>query len=209
MSNNKAGNKTDKNALPEREWSHRIRAEDITFEPRTLSLSPNEEQKHAIARRLDLVSLESLTAEITARRVDGGYIVVVEGSFKAVVTQECVVSFKPTSRNVEGELDAYYTNPEDAVPFTAAKNKLKQKQEPGESPILEEWDDPEHMEGGTIDLGDLVVQFLSLNLEDFPHAEGVEHEEGDEPEMLRQPSDIRKNPFAALQYWKDEDGNPE
>lgn len=199
--------KTDKNALPDREWSHRIGAEDITFEPLTLSLSPDDKQKKAIAERLDLISLDSLTAEITAQRINGGHIVLVEGSFSADVTQECVVSFEPAHKHVEGEFDGYYTNPEDAVAFTAAKNRLKQKQEQGETPMMEEWDDPEHMEGGTIDLGELVVQFLSLNLEDFPHAEGVLHEEGDEPEMLRQPSEVRKNPFAALQYWKDEEGN--
>lgn len=191
--------------LPEREWTHRLSADEITFSPTEKTVRADAASRKQVAERLDLISIEDLKADLVCQRISGGHIVKVSGTLNADVTQKCVVSLKPVQQHVCEDFEAYYTNQDEAVSFSAASKRLKQKNDQGEIEVMEEWEDPEDMEEGTIDLGELVVQHLSLGLEPFPHAQGEEFEEGDEPEMLRQPSDIRKNPFAALQYWK-EDG---
>jgi hypothetical protein len=70
-------------------------------------------------------------------------------------------------------------------------------------PLLDEQDDPEPITDGKIDLGELVSQFLSLSINPFPHAPGVElpeEQEGDGP--VRMSAGNAPNPFAALKDWK-------
>lgn len=198
-------NKKDTTSLPEREWTYRIHADSVTFSSKQVELKADNSQKQDIARRLDLEAVEALSATLSLSRIDGGHIIKVEGELNANVRQKCVVTLEVLEKNVHETFDAYYTNPEDAVPFAAASKKLKQKKEREESPIMAEWEDPEYMEDGTIDLGELVVQYLSLGLNPFPHSDQAQFDEGDEGEVLRQPSEIRKNPFAALQYWNEEE----
>lgn len=197
--------KMDTHNAQQQEWTYRIEGKDIDTQPKKISLAPEKDEKDKIAERLDLKALEDLEVNLSLQRVGGGNIVKVEGVLNADVIQQCVVSLEPVKKTVQKEFDAYYTNPEEAVPFSSASKKLKMRDEHDEVPMMDEWEDPEWMDDGAIDLGELVVQHLSLGLEDFPKKEGQHFEEGDEAEMLRQPSDTRRNPFAALQYWKNED----
>lgn len=199
--------KTNKNILPDREWNYPAAGKDISFEPEHVSIFASKQECAAICERLDLIDLKSLSAELDLQRINGGHIVQVLGTFNAQVTQECVVTLDKVDKEVHGQVEGYYSNPEEAVSFVAASRKMKQKGEKGETRVLEEWEDPEHMEGGMIDLGELVVQHLSLALETFPHKPGISYEEGDEHEELRKASDLRRNPFAALQYWSDKNNN--
>ena len=71
----------------------------------------------------------------------------------------------------------------------------------GETPIINEQEDPEKIIGGKIDLGEVVTQHLSLAIDPYPHKEGVKYEYGDdEPEKV--PEAFKNNPFAALKDWK-------
>ena len=195
--------------LPEHEWTQRVEVDDIDFQPSKWSISPDAEQRGAIALRLGIPALQSLKSRLTAHRIDGGHIIKVEGVFNAKLVQNCVVSGAEIKQTITAEFEAYYSDPRDAVPFTAASRRLKQKKEIGaakmaESKIMEEWEDPETTEQGTIDLGELSVQYLSLHLDPFPHAPGQALEDSDEGNDLRKASDIRRNPFAALQYWNED-----
>jgi len=73
-------------------------------------------------------------------------------------------------------------------------------------PNISEEDIPEPMFNGRIDIGELAAQHLSLALDPYPHAEGVEFEgfgEADEDEDGDDPDEPEKpNPFAALERLK-------
>ena len=189
--------------LPDREWSFPIVAEEIPASWKSYTLSPSEPESKAIAKRLDLISLDALEADVRVERK--GHVVEVEGKFKAKVTQRCVVTLEPLKAELEDSFEAWYADHEQVVSFKKAQHESMNKKEMMDLPMLEENEDPEPIEDGKIDLGELVVQYLSLSVEPYPHKEGVEYE-NQEPEVKRpQRETLRPNPFAALKNWRPKD----
>ncbi len=189
--------------LPEREWSFPIPAEDIPASWKSYALTPTTEQSKAIAKRLDLISLDALDADVRVERK--GHVVEVEGKFKAKVTQKCVVTLEPLEAELEDSFEAWFADQEQVVSFKKAQHEALNKKEMMDLPMLEENEDPEPIEDGHIDLGELVVQYLSLSVNPYPHKEGVEYE-NKEPEHKRpQRETLRPNPFAALKNWRPKD----
>ena len=68
--------------------------------------------------------------------------------------------------------------------------------------MIDEKDDPEPIVDGLIDIGELVTQHLSLQLDPFPHKEGEHFETGDES-FVQRPNEERQNPFAGLKALKE------
>lgn len=183
----------------EQEWPYLVEVEEIQSGT-TLKISPDEEQREALVRRLGVLDLTDLSASITLD-FEGG-VVHASGQVRAEVTQECVVSMEPVKTTVEDEFEAWFADPGQAVSLAKARHEKLYGKGGAEVPILEEQDDPEPIVDGMIDLGELATQFLSLAIPPYPHAEGVEYEVGDD-DPAAQPSGIRKNPFAALKDWKE------
>jgi hypothetical protein len=67
--------------------------------------------------------------------------------------------------------------------------------------MLEEYEDPEPLVDGKVDVGELASQYLSLAIDPYPHAPGVEPV-GEDPEIELKRD--KENPFAALQALKKE-----
>ncbi len=191
------------------EWSHVIEADEIGQDPMSMTITPDEHQKMALKDRLGVTDILRLDAKINITREQGGYIVRISGTIHADVFQDCVITLEPVKKKVREEFESFFADRTQAVTFVAASKRLKYKNNDDELPIMDEKDDPEPIENGSIDLGELITQHLSLALDPYPHGEGVFYENGDEGESLRQPSELRKNPFAALQYWQtDTDQEP-
>lgn len=135
-------------------------------------------EREALARRLGLLALDRLEAEVTAKPLANGRLVRVEGRLSADLVQECVVSLAPVPAQLAETFTAFFgeeeasADPSDEVdvPFDA--------------------DLPEPIEDGTVDLGELVAQHLSLALDPYPRAPGARFEA---PAAEGTPS-----PFAAL-----------
>jgi uncharacterized metal-binding protein YceD (DUF177 family) len=135
--------------------------------------------------------------------MDGSPAYHVSGKFNALVVQECVVTLEPVETSLSEPVEGYFADKEKAVSFAAAKRAREGSKNQGEVEILEESDDPEPLHNGMIDLGELVVQHLSLALPPYPHKEGVTYEMGDERFALDEKSPLKKNPFEALKDWKE------
>jgi uncharacterized metal-binding protein YceD (DUF177 family) len=103
---------------------------------------------------------------------------------------------------IEDEFEAWFADPQSFVSFTKAKNEKTSKTPEGEVHVVDEKDDPEPIINGKIDVGDLVVQHLSLALPQYPRAHGVSWNNDDEPEVSTPGAEKRPNPFAALKDWK-------
>ena len=182
------------------EWSHLVNADEIDESVSAFEISPDEEEAQALTRRLDVKALENVTAKLNLQRQ--GQVIYVQGRAQAKIIQSCVVSLDPVETQLEEEFEAWFADPEQAVSISKARRERELKKGNSEVPMLEESDDPEPIIEGQIDLGELVVQYLSLGINPYPHAEGVEYQN---PELDEQgePSEHRKNPFAALKDWKD------
>lgn len=182
------------------EWSFPVEAEKISDKPYVVSIKPTADEKKRLAQRLNIKSLESLSAEITFNRQPGKMSVHAAGAFEAEVKQDCVVSGKPVITQINEKFDAWFADKSKTVPFARARQDKMMEKGNLEMPILDEAEDPEPIVDGIIDAGELVTQFLSLSINPYPHAEGVHYEHGDESE--KGPSLKLDNPFAALKDWK-------
>ncbi len=129
-------------------------------ERRELRLEAGETARRALARRFGLECLDRLDARLTVWPIRDG--VAIRGSFDAEGVQACVVSFAPVPFRMEGEPIRLHLLREDAL--------RRHEEEQGEA-IFEEEIDHDLLEGGEIDLGEIVAQSLALALEPYPRAE--------------------------------------
>ena len=187
--------------MQEQEWSYFVDANKIDAQVKELNISPEQENVSRLCNRLNLLSIEGIDAKIQIQRNDMNKVVHVHGIILADVTQACVVSGEPVQAHIEDSFDAWYAEPNQAVSFTKARRERMSPKEKEEQPVLEEEDDPEPIVGGKIDVGELVVQYLSLALNPYPRKEGV-HSDFGEP-LEDAPDGTYNNPFAALKEWKD------
>jgi len=158
---------------------------------RVYKLNPDAAQREALAGHLELTALGRLVAQVTIMPKAGG--VEATGWFEADLTQECVITLKPLSATLRGEFhrDFAHPNPRKA----AGKHAEKDEDAPAEGLIDPDEDVPDPIMDGTIDLGALVAEELSLHVDPYPRAPGatflpLDTEKG--------PEEAPSGPFAAL-----------
>jgi len=184
------------------EWPVPVREEDIGDKPLEMEISPSKEQAKALAERLEVISLDSLRAHLRLAREGGGQIIHITGRLEGEVTQSCVVTAEPLQNTVSEDFEAWYADPDAAVLLAKARKEREMRHKHGESPILEEHEDPEAIIDGVIDVGELCAQYLCLAIDQYPHAQGAEHELVEHGQSGATPAE-RENPFAALKDWKE------
>ncbi len=187
------------------EWSFLVRAEDISAQGKIVQLEPNQTEKKALAKRLGIVALDDLKVKVKLSR-ENAHIVHVEGHLDARVTQKCVVSLEPIETDISEDFEAWFADESRAVNFKKAQHEAQNKKELMELPMLEEADDPEPMENGMIELGDLSAQYLSLSIPAYPQKEGVAYQNPEPEEAPKaDKTHLKVNPFAALKDWRPKD----
>lgn len=145
-----------------------------------IAVEATAEERAALAEELDLLSLDSLTAEVTVKpwRIDG---VMVAGTVQGTVSQACVVTLEPVTSAVEETFEVRL-HPD------AAESADVEVDPDAEDP-------PERLEGGTVDIGAIVLEHFALGIDPYPRAPGAAWEPD---EVEEEPS-----PFAALAALKD------
>lgn len=184
------------------EWSHNVEADDIGDHPVRKQISASPQQRKDLARRLGIEAVNSLKADLVLSQQAGKSVINVSGSFEANVTQTCVVSGDAFDSVMNGEVEGWFANPAHIVSLDKARNIKKSKKGETEVPMIDEKDDPEPIVDGLIDIGELVTQHLSLQLDPFPHKDGEHFETGDES-FVQRPNEERQNPFAGLKALKE------
>lgn len=168
------------------EFSRPVALEDFRGGTVRQSIVASDEECGRLAERLGLAAIDSLSATVTLESRRGGKIIAVEGQFQAVLTQTCVVTLEPLPGTVS---EAFAVRLAPAV-------------EADEAEIVdidpETDDEPEPLDGDSVDIGELVAQHLSLALDPYPRAEGAELE----PETLAAGEDSDEGPFAKLAQLK-------
>jgi len=184
----------------ESEWSHFIDADDVADTLVRMSITPDKDERKDLVRRLNILGIESLKADLELNREQGGMVVHIKGHILATLKQACVVSLDEIDTRVNETFEAWFADPAQAVALAKVKHD-KQIKANGETPIIDEHEDPEAIIEGKIDLGELVTQHLSLAINPYPHKEGEVYEYGDDnPQKV--PEAFKNNPFAALKDWK-------
>lgn len=167
----------------EPEFSRRIAVEGITPDKvRKETIEATEEECAALAKRFDLRELSCFRADLSIHRVDGG-VVRLSGRFEADVVQTCVVSLQDVHSHVSGDFETFFS--EDTHRLDEEEVEL----------YLDEEDAPEAIMDGEIDLGEIVAQYLSLELEPYPRAPGVSLA----AQLSEAGLEVKNSPFSVLQ----------
>lgn len=147
----------------------------------------------ALAKRFDLRELSDFKGRLTSRRVTEGKFVRIHGVFEADIVQACVVSLRDVPAHVQGEFETYFS--EDGKEFDPDEDFNLEIEEEDELNSV--------YSHGMLDLGELLAQYLSLELPPYPRAPGVSlaaqmAEAGEAPAT---------NPFQVLQALKTDKGD--
>ena len=153
-----------------------------------------------LAKRFDLLSLNSFSANVTVKPASGGIKFEVKGTFSANLSQTSVVSGKPVNNTIENEISAWFADQTRVKSFEQAKRNRDRENYEIEQEIKPEAEEPEQVQNGIIDLGEVAAQFLGLAIDDFPRTDEESEGAGDYIEV--KPEDTKPNPFAKLAELK-------
>ena len=195
-------NKFEIGGVEEHEWSHFIESNDIGEKVISIDISPSHSDLAALCKRLNLHAINSFKATIKLQRNNINKVIHVHGTVHADILQKCIITTDSVQETVVEKFDAWFVDPNSAVSFVKAKRERMSRKEKNEQPVMEENEDPENIIDGRIDLGELVVQYMSLSLNPYPRLDGVKHEADDTNELGEAPEGTYDNPFAALKDWK-------
>ena len=144
---------------------------------KVFDLKATPEQLKAIANRLKLVDLKSLTAHV---EVKGQTRIKVRGTFEARVTYQCVVTLEPFEESIINSFNTVFE---------------KSSRQETELDLDMEAEDIEPLESDYLDIGEYIIQQLSLSLDLFPKKnKGLvfSYEEGKEEDDAYHPFDKLK-----------------
>ena len=169
------------------ELSRLVAIEGISADKaRAETVTATEAECKALAARFDVLALENVNATINLRRVAGGTAIKLDGSIEADVVQSCVISLADVHDHIQARFETFFTENADDVTDDIEFSP-------------DDDDPPEMVQNGMIDLGEVVAQYLCLEIDPYPKAPGVslpaQHTEVG--------AEVKNNPFAALAALKD------
>jgi len=174
--------------MDEPELSHIIKISDIGSVPLTGSISANDRQRSALARRFDLPEIRSFKVDYLLQ--ERGERFVCTGSIIANLSQACVISGHDVPVKLEENFEIAFIKKAD---LTSVDDEVE---------LASEDCDLAEYEGTQIDLGETVAQTLYLALDPYPRsadADNVAQEKG----LL---SEGEAGPFGILAGLKDKLG---
>jgi uncharacterized metal-binding protein YceD (DUF177 family) len=172
------------------EFSRLFRLDTLSGEPRPVAVEAEAGERDALARRFDLIGIDSLAAEAELRRA--GEAVTASGRLRARVTQSCVASGEPVEAAVEEGFRIEFR------PLPAA-GRPEEEIELGENEL-----DVVFYEGGAIDLGEGVAQTLALALDPYPRSPAAEAALREAGVRSEEEARAEASPFAALKGLRNE-----
>lgn len=134
------------------ELSYVIDIEKITISQATYVIEANQKERHLIATRLNIASLNSLKAELVVQKKSSSTLCV-EGKVEAQVTQYSSHTLETLDQDVMFSVKELFL--------------IVSEEKQGDIDIsLEEEAEP--LSESILDLGELVIQCLSLQLQPYP-----------------------------------------
>lgn len=137
-----------------------------------------------IAAYLGLVALRGLKADVALSHWRGKGLRV-SGTLSADVTQSCVVTLDPVEAHIEATFERRFLPEETLTRDEADQHEVF---------VDPDGEDPAEPLGREVDLGEILIEELSLNLDPYPRKEGVAFKSDE--------TSPRETPFAALAKLK-------
>lgn len=141
------------------EFSHVARLDELeTGAPTAITLEAGPDERAALAKRLSLLALDRLHAELRLRRIKDGLRI--SGRVQATGSQACVVTLEPVAFTLDEPVE---------LALYRADALAREEERLGEA----QWQqalDLDLLEGDEVDVGEIVAQTLSLALPAYPRA---------------------------------------
>jgi len=173
-----------------------IAADEVGPQGLTVAFEADAEERAALAIRLDLMSLDGLTARLRFEPAsEAERAVRVTGTIRAEFAQSCVVTLEPVPRTVSESISVLYAAPSTEEPAH-------------EIEVLAVGDEAEPLPEEGIDASALVAEHLALLLDPYPRhpdapAEPLTYSAGaDGAKKDTSGDDGDDGPFAALGQLK-------
>ena len=171
-------------------FSLTVAVRDIGRKGRTVMLEADAGKRAALAKVLGIEAIERLAGEFSFEMISGNSVHL-RGRLEADLVQTCVISLEPVQQHVD-----------ELVSMTLLSTEIPDGR-PDASTLVDpmDEDDRDTYSSGRIDLGMIVSEQLSLHLDPYPRASGVEFEAAGNAE-----AEERDSPFAALERLKRDRG---
>lgn len=173
-------------------FSRPLKVGQVSARAHTLRLSAEPAELQALAVLWNVLSVESLDAELQVARwkKDG---IRINGRVRCTLTQACVVTLEPVPAVIAEDIEQIFV-PEGSRLAEGRKDENGELVVEADGPDL-----PQTFSGDSIDAGELVAEFAALGIDPWPRKEGAaftEYGPGEDAE------EKRPSPFAVLQGWK-------
>lgn len=184
--------------FPEAEFSRPVSLSGVGSTDTIREIAAEAEERDALVRRFELVSLDYLEGVLKLRMVRAGRGLHVTGTVRAGVVQQCVVSLEPLETKIEEE-------------FSLDFDLLSPDEQDAPQEVLEEEvafdpeEEREPLNGQMLDLGELLTQQMAIALPAFPRkpeaalersqwgSEAVEEEFSEEVSPFSKLKELKKN----------------
>ena len=180
------------------EFSRIVKTEEMVSGKEKLVVEANEKERAALAERFELVSINSLRAELEVKTASNGEVTV-RGPMSAEIVQNCVATLEPVPETVEDTVEVLFSPHVSEDDMPSNPDDLENLSEEELMALLEQ---PEPLVDGKIDLGEVVAQFLAVAMDPYPRKDDAELPESIQSE--EEADDDKPNPFALLAGLKEQ-----
>lgn len=180
------------------EFSRIVKTDEQVSRKERLTIEASEKERAALAKRFELVSIDSLKAELTIKISSNGEVTV-HGPMSAQITQNCVTTLAPVPEAVEDTVDVLFSPHVSEDDLPSNPDDLENLSEEELMALLNQ---PEPLVDNKIDVGEVVAQFLAVAMDPYPRQEGAEL-----PKLVmaeEEAEEERPNPFAQLAGLKEQ-----
>jgi len=126
----------------------------------TMRFAAAPEECAALARRMGVLAVESLAAELKLEILPGKGRLRLSGRLQAALRQACVVTLEPVATAIDERFSVIYA--------AEVEDDAEVAIDPG---AADAWDEP--WPGDTLDVGEAVTQQLALAIDPYPRAPGA------------------------------------
>jgi len=125
-----------------------INIETLTKDPFEISIKATPDERVEVQKRLNIISIEDIEAKLHLRKKG---LIFLKGTIQADITVECVRTLVSFQQHLKINVDETFLPPTEGT----------------DAPLPEE---VEPLEEETLNIGEIIIQLISLNLDPYPVA---------------------------------------
>ena len=180
------------------EFSRIVKTDEQVKTKEKLVIEANEAERAGLAKRFELVAIDSLKAELEIKTASNGEVTV-RGPMNAQIVQRCVATLEPVPEVIEDTVEVLFSPHVSEADMPSNPDDLEDLSEEELMALL---DQPEPLVDGMIDVGEVVAQFLAVAMDPYPRKDDAEL-----PDSIQSEEDAQEdkpNPFAQLAGLKEQ-----